>query len=78
MDVVDVLPKVEYDQEIEHQAKDTGETGVHRARDKPSLDLGQERPCPGDLVRANRPWHNGSLGLGPPKPAAPRRLTEAW
>lgn len=27
-----------------------GETGVHRARDKPSLDLGQER---------SRPWGPG-------------------
>lgn len=36
--------------------KTIGETGVHRARDKPSLDLGQERSCPGDLV--------GPTGLG--------------
>lgn len=58
--------------------KTTGETGIHRARDKPSLELGQERCCPGDLGGAKRPWHNGTLGLGPPKPAAPRRLIEAW
>ena len=40
------------------------------------LTLARRSPGPGDLIGANRPWHNGPLGLRL-KSAAPRRLTEA-